>query len=287
MLTLFSTPRPFKGPFDRIQRNSIESWKAVCPGCQIILFEDEDGTTSRVAEELCVECVKDRQSSEFGTPLLSSLFDIAKEKSKYEIIVQISTDIILTDNFLPSVKMALESIGNKPFLIAGRRWDLNFEEKIDFTQKDWQIKIMNLIKEKGSLHAPSAMDYWVLPRNMPLEFPKFIIGRPGTDSWLVYELRKRKIPVINSTKAITAIHQNHNYPQKSKPFFAVEKAYNLRLTGGFMNLLTLREADWILTKKGLEKPKFPQRIFSDLALCYLWRFLILIKRKIDILLNRW
>ncbi len=287
MLTLFSTPRPFKGSFNRIQRNSIESWKAVCPDCQIILFEDEDGTTSKIAEELRVECVKNRESSKFGTPLLSSLFDIAKEKSKHEIIVQISTDIILTNDFLPSVKKVVEAMGDKPFLMAGRRRDLNFEEKIDFTQKDWQIKIINLAEKKGRLHAPSAMDYWVLPRNMPLEFPKFIIGRPGTDSWLVYELRKRKISVINSTEAISAIHQNHNYPQKGKPFFAVEKAYNLKLAGGFMNLLTLREADWILTKNGLEKPKFPQRIFSELALYYPWRLLILIKRKIDILLNRW
>jgi hypothetical protein len=287
MLTLFSTPRPFKGPFDRIQRNAIKSWKAVCPNCQIILFEDEEGTTSKVAEELQVLCIKDRQSSEFGTPLLSSLFTKAKEFAENKIIVQISTDMILTDKFLPAVERIVKMMDGKPFLMAGRRWDLDFNDEIDFTKKDWQVKLMEQVGKNGKLHGHSAMDYWVMPCNLPIEFPPFVIGRPGTDSWLVYKLRSMKIPVIDSTNVIDIIHQNHNYPQKSNPFFAVEKANNMELAGGFMNMLTLREANWLFTEKGLIKPKFPERIFSELALFYPWRLLLLIKRKIDILLKRW
>jgi len=52
MITLFSSPRPFRGHFDIIQRNAILSWKSVMPGCEIILFEDEEGTTKKVAEAL-------------------------------------------------------------------------------------------------------------------------------------------------------------------------------------------------------------------------------------------
>ncbi len=285
MITFFSNPRPFKDPFDQIQRNAIQSWKRVCPDCQIILFEDEEGTTFKAAEEIGVQFVKDRQTSQFGTPMLNSSFKKAKEMYNSEVIVQISTDIILTDNFVPSVQRLLKIMKGKPFFMSGRRWDLDISEKIDFTQENWQKKIMGLAKKQGKLHGLSAMDYWVLSRNIPFEFPPFVIGRIGTDSWLVYKLRSMNIPVVDATEVIDIIHQSHPYPRKVEDSFIIEEKRNIRLAGGLTNLLTLREADWLLTKQGLIRPKFPRRIFSELALFYPWRILFLLKRKINRLLK--
>lgn len=288
MLTFFSNPRAFKGPFDRIQRNAVQSWKKMCPECQIILFDDEEHTTAHIARELGVEFISDRKISEFGTPMLDDSFQKVQSIARFNVIVQISTDIIITGNdFLASVKKVLALMAGKPFFIAGRRWDLDFEEAIDFSQKDWQVGLIKLAKEKGKLHGFSGMDYWVLPRNLPFTFPPFVIGRPGTDSWLVYKARSIHIPVIDATSSIMIIHQNHPYPRKREDSFIVEKEKNLRLAGGFINLLTLREADWLLTSKGLIKPLFPQRIFSELALFYPWRALVAVKRNIDRLLQKW
>ena len=44
MLTIFSSPRSFKGEFDLIQRNAIQSWRATLPDCEIILVGDDEGT---------------------------------------------------------------------------------------------------------------------------------------------------------------------------------------------------------------------------------------------------
>ena len=58
-------------------------------------------------------------------------------------------------------------------------------------------------------------------------------------------------------------------------------AENIEIAGGMMNMLTLRDADWVLGKKGLNRPEFPQRIFSLLSLCYPWKVLLSVKRKIQ------
>ncbi len=284
MITLFSTPRPFRGPFDIIQRNAIKSWINTCPDCNIILFEDEERTTSAVAQELGIECVTDANCDEFGTPLFDDVVKKTLKLSNSKIIIQINTDIILTDSFLGAINKVLDIMKGKPFFMSGRRWDLDVVDQLDFND-NWQEKIIEKAHSEGKLHALSGMDYWVLPANIPFIIPSFIVGRPGMDSWLVYKSRSLKIPVIDSTAVVDIIHQNHNYPQKKKYFFEIEKKRNVELSGGIMNMFTLREASLVLTEKGLENPKFPRIIFSKLALFYPWRFLLLIKRKIRYLIG--
>ncbi len=50
MLTLFSTPKPFRGHINIIQRNALESWRRLDPDAEIILFGDDEG-----AAEVCRE----------------------------------------------------------------------------------------------------------------------------------------------------------------------------------------------------------------------------------------
>src|SRR5437773_4050246 len=39
----------------------------------------------------------------------------------------------------------------------------------------------------------------------------FLIGRQGWDHWLTYFACKSKVPVIDATRTVVAIHQNHDY----------------------------------------------------------------------------
>lgn len=277
-ITIFSTPRPFRGPFDVIQKNSIRSWIKECPECEIILFEDEEHTTLKVAEELGVRCITGVVCNEFGTPLLNDVYKKVKEISNSKVIVHINTDIILLDGFLSSIKQVLEIMKDKPFFMSGRRWDLDLNQEIDFNQINWKNFIQQKLKKNGKLHGPAGMDYWILPINFPFEIPPFIIARPGMDSWLVYKSRTLKIPVIDSTDVINIVHQNHNYPKKKNAFYEVERKRNLKMAGGFMNVFTLREANFILKSQGLFKPKFPRKFFSDFATFYPWRVILLLKR---------
>ncbi|MCK4781648.1 hypothetical protein KAS79_01840 [Candidatus Parcubacteria bacterium] len=285
MLTIFSNPRPFQGPFDTIQRNAIKSWTLLRPKCEIILFEDEEGTTSRVAEEFGVQCRTDVACDEFGTPLLSDVFAKIRRTASNEIIAQVNADIILMSDFIKAIRDVKRLKASQPFFLTGRRWDLDIKEKINFNEIDWEKKLRQKIVKQGELHGFSGMDYWVFTRNLPINPPAFAVGRPGMDSWLIYKVRELKMPVIDATQVVDIIHQNHNYPQKKKHFFEIERKRNLKLAGGFSRLCTLRDADWILTPEGLKKPKFLRRIFSELSLFYPWRLFLLVKRKIQELLK--
>jgi hypothetical protein len=280
MITIFATPRPFVGPFDRIQRNGIKSWLALRPRCQIILFEDEEGTTKKVAGDLGVEYA-DGKRNEFGNLLLDSVFEEAAKRARGEVLAHIDADILVGSDFVRAVEGVKEKMGDKPFYMVGRRYDADIEDDLNFEDNQWEKWIKKIIEEKGKLHGLAGMDYWVFPKNFDFNPPSFVIGRPGMDSWLIGQARIRKIPVIDATLVVNIVHLNHNYPQQKKDFFSIETKRNLKLGGGYINMMTLRDADWILTKKGLQKPPFPRRIFSALSLFYPWRLLLAAKRKLQ------
>ena len=38
-----------------------------------------------------------------------------------------------------------------------------------------------------------------------------MIGRPGYDNWLIWYARRNFIPVIDLSKEVSVIHQNHHF----------------------------------------------------------------------------
>jgi len=133
------------------------------------------------------------------------------------------------------------------------------------------------------LHGFSGKDYFVFTRRS-VNMPAFAVGRPGWDDWLIYDRRIKGIPVIDATKAITVVHQKHDYTHSKfgelKKVGGPELKKNVELAGGLANMMTLRNADWMLDNTGLRRPKFPLRIYSVLSLCLPWRLLLGIIRRI-------
>lgn len=285
MITIFTIPKSFKGHINVIQRNAISSWLRLEPKPEIILLGDDQGV-KETAQEFGVKHIPNIKKNKFGTPLLSSAFNIVQKIAQNNILGYLNTDIILLSDFIPVIKQI-----NKPlFLLNGRRWDLDVKEEIDFNSSIWEREIGDRIKKEGKLHGYSGIDYFVFPKNLPHNLPDFAVGRVGWDNWLIYNIKKSKIPIIDATEVIKIIHQNHSFShsrfgdEKKKRVEGPELKKNLELAGSFSNMLTIREADWILTSQGLKKPEFPRIIFSQLALFYPWRLLLLIKRKLQNLL---
>jgi len=245
------------------------------------LFEDEEKTTSKVAEEFGIRCITDPVCNEFGTPLLDDVFGRVRKTAKNEIVAQVNMDIILMDDFLKAIQRIKSILGDKNFFMVGRRSDVDLEGEVDFTDPNWEQKIRDKILKEGKLHGSAGVDYWVFPKNFDFNPPPFIVGRPGMDSWLIFRARSLKVPVIDTTEVVTILHQNHSYPRKKSSFYPIEKERNLKLAGGFSQMATSRDADWILTQKGLEKPPFPRRIFSELTLFKPWRYSVGLKRQIQ------
>jgi hypothetical protein len=281
MITIFSNPRPFNGPFDLIQQNAIKSWKHLNSKVQIILFEDEEGTTKNIANEYNVDLVTKVYSNEFGTPLIPDVFNKAQQLAKYDIVAQVNADIILTSGFVEEICRVNKLMEEKPFLLVGRRWDLDVTALIEFDERgDWQQLLLDRLILEGKLHGMSGIDYWVFRRDYFFDPPPFVVGRPGFDSWLVHKARTNKIPVIDATDVITIIHQNHDYPLNRQKSFHIECERNFELVGGYWLSCSLIDANKLLVKKGIINPKFPRRIFSILSTNYMWRLILTVKRTI-------
>src|SRR3954451_15265372 len=102
VLTLFTVPKPFRGRIADIQRNAIESWRALDPDVQIILIGDEFGVLE-AALEAGVEHVGELAVNERGTPRLDSAFARVESAARHPLWCFVNADIVLLDDFLPAI----------------------------------------------------------------------------------------------------------------------------------------------------------------------------------------
>lgn len=271
LVTIFSTPRPFEREFDMLQRNALQSWTRLSPRCEILLFNDEKGTTAQVAAEYKLPCFEIGGRNEFGTPLLDSVFREVRSRAAGQILAHVNTDIILFDDFPARIAQVHAELAGRDFLMIGRRYDLEVSRRIDFTRGDWAGEVREDLRRRGCLHGLSGIDYWVFPARSRFDPPPFAIGRPGMDSWLVYRARMLGMPVVDATEGIQIIHQNHARPQSRTDTFQVEQARNRDLAGGFSCLMSLRDTTHRLTDRGLRPHPFPRSLLVRLAGLRAWR----------------
>lgn len=266
MLTIFSMPKPFQEHVGVIQTNAIRSWNLLRPKCEIILLGDEEGT-AEIASKLGIRHIPEVDCNEYGTPLVSSLFSIAENTAKYQMMCYINADIILMSDFLK----ALSQIRMDRFLMSGQRCDIDITELLDFDNPNWESHLRSMISKHGRLHPPSGVDYYVFPRGLYGEMPPFALGRTSYDNWLIYRARSLKVPVIDATQLVTSIHQNHERTYTSVALkgpegeadltTGVEAKRNIQLMGGIDHGLTLEYATLILTPRGLRPALTPRHLY--------------------------
>jgi hypothetical protein len=260
MLTIFTTPKPFQGHIDVIQRNALRSWTMLEPRPEIIVFGDEPGA-AEVSRGLGFRHEPAVVRNEHGTPLVNDLFARAEELGNHKVMAYVNADIILMSDFMTAV---MKLSRKRRFLMVGQRWDLDVTEPIEF-RGEWRMHLREKIAEVGQLHPSTGIDYFVFRRGLWGEIPPFAIGRTCWDNWFIYRARAQGAAVIDATKAVTAIHQNHDYSHlsvgTSDPWNGVEAAQNLELAGGYDKILTLEDANWLLTPDRLTRaPWTRQRI---------------------------
>lgn len=261
MLTLFTTPKPFRGPIATIQRNALGSWRLLHPACEVILFGDEAGT-GEVATEMGFRHVPQVVRSELGTPMLDAMFRTAQSLASHEYVAYVNADIILMSDFLRAVERIQRQW--ESFLMVGQRWDVNVAEELDFSLPDWEAPLRSRVTTAGRLHGHTGIDYFVFSRQYSHDMPPFAVGRPGWDNWFIYRARTLKIPVVDVTGTVMAVHQNHDfshYPKgTNRGGYDPEMQRNLRLAGGYPHVYTLRDADWVLTARELARAPFSPQV---------------------------
>jgi hypothetical protein len=143
------------------------------------------------------------------SPLLNDFFFQASQPTTYPILTYVNSDIILTSDFLPTVQQVVSQ--DHQFLIIGRRWNLDITEPVNFQNLNWEQNLHDRVHQAGTFSGVGALDYFVFPKPLFSQLPEFAMGRAGWDNSMVGEALKQKIPVINASQLITAIHQNHDY----------------------------------------------------------------------------
>ena len=219
LLTIFSAPKPFTNPhINIIQRNAIQSWTHLGPEVEVFLIGEEAGL-AEAAADYGVPLIKEVRRSETGTPLINSIFDLARQASHSPYLLFVNGDILLTSDILQATRQVAEALpSNNPaaaraerlFLMLGQRWDLEVTSLMDF-EADWEARLRAETQAHGKLHPPAGSDYFLFPRQAFSGIPDLAVGRAGWDNWMIYYASRQGWQVIDATPSVMIIHQNHDY----------------------------------------------------------------------------
>ena len=262
LITLFSAPKPFTDPhIARIQRNAIKSW-TLLPDVEVILLSEEMGL-AEAAKELGVEHIPNVARNESGVPLISSMFQLARENANSDLLCIINADMILMPDFVEAAKK-VKGLRSQ-FVLLSQRWDYDITQLIEFTE-GWQNRLRSSVLGQNKLHRPAGSDFFLFPLSSYHDIPNFTIGRAGWDNWMIYKARKEGRAVIDCTPSIMTVHQNHDYSHlpDGKPHYEhPETNENIRLAGGQANVrYTILDSTYQLANGKLTRPKMTSLRFT-------------------------
>src|SRR5512139_1677490 len=94
-LTVFSAPKPFTNPHIAvIQRNAVQSWLRLGAEVEALLVGQEPGM-AEVAAEYGIRLLTNVQRTDTGTPLVNSIFALARQASDSPFLAYVNGDILL------------------------------------------------------------------------------------------------------------------------------------------------------------------------------------------------
>lgn len=263
MLTLFTTAKPFRGHSAIIQRNALKSWIQRDPRPEVIILGDDEGSAN-VCVEFSFRHEPVVERTEFGAFRVDDIFRKAQAIASNPFVCYSNCDIVQTRDFWAAFDRVRKR--TSPFLLIGKRWDTDIAEPLDFSSPAWQDHLRSRALAQANRRR-FEVDYFLFPRGMYSDIPPFGLGRLHWDHWLVWKARSLRVPVIDASYAITAIHQNHDYSHHSKGRHGVwqgpEPERNWQLAGNGRNLSTFEDATHLLTRSGLLLPTPWRKNFHD------------------------
>jgi hypothetical protein len=255
MLTFFTTPKPFAGHIGVIQHNAIRSWQCLHPEVEVILFGNEEGAEAS-CRELGIRHIPDVRRNPYGTKYLAGIFDRAQELATHDILCYLNCDMLLMSDF----QRAVLSVSNlkKDSLLAGRRWDVDIQIPLDFQRAGWEEAVRYLALQTNRQRPAQWIDYFVFSKGLYYQkIPEFVIGRPGWDNWLIWFALFSGVPVVDLSKDVCAVHQNHDYsyhPEGEQGVWQGEEAQeNYRLLENGRKFRTLESAVYVLESGQLRR----------------------------------
>ncbi|CAN8062254.1 unnamed protein product [Agarophyton chilense] len=212
-IEIFSAPKPFVGEDRNVNLRAIRSWQRLTPRPKITLLGHELGY-DQVATEYGLNIRSDVDQNFLGVPLFNSMFHIANS-SKADVTVIINGDIILTNDFISTMKKVRSRF--KDYLMVSARYDLEkLPHEINEENDSYEEKLREYSLNHGKLHTYGGMDLWAWnPDGPPLfdvQMPPFIFGRGKYDNWLTHEtIATGRRHVIDASESVMSVHIRHDH----------------------------------------------------------------------------
>ena len=263
MYILFCCPLPFENKYiTMIQTNALLSWKKLNFFDKIIITGNENGVKDFCLEHNFIH-EPNLEVSEYNTPLISSIFEkgISHSHSDTDILMYINCDIILLSNFSNKLINIISKIKNEDLingiLIVGQKinwWNIY---KIEYTDINYENKLIDSINKESEIHGESGIDYWIFTRNTyKNNIPPFLIGKWLFDGCLVHLAIKTNKLTIDATNEIQIIHQD-----------ARKLNYNTQYSKSSSSIILKKENQLIERKKNEEIANQYKLTFYNINYC--------------------
>ena len=251
MLTFFTTAKPFQELTAIHQRNALKSWKNLAPGVEVIVFGNDAGVAEACAE-LGLRHESHMELHGSGMKYLDYMFRRAQEIAGNDYLCYSNCDIIQMSAFRKAIEKSLA--WRTQFLLVARRWDTDVNAPISFEKPGWEDRLRELAVKTGKQQIPDFIDFFVFPRGLYNEVPPLLVGRSYWDHWLVWKALSSEVPVVDASRFVVAVHQNHEYgyhPQGKQGTSEDDLARrNVELAGNGKHLRSIPDATHAMTRKG-------------------------------------
>ena len=245
-VSIFCIPKPFSGHTGLIQRNAIGSWLNLGPRVEVLIGGDDEGVAD-AARELGAEHLGKLDRSPQGTPRLDHLFEQAHARATGDLMMYVNADILLFPDLLAAVDQ-LQQSGATDYLAIGRRIDLDVEQPLSYADPRWMSEFLTQATRRGKVAPAVCKDYFLFPRTLYRELPEFLVGRGNWDNWMVHQAKWSRVPVIDVTRLVSAIHQNHDYGHlkrgRLEAYVTGDEARHNERVGGGKHVVSGATADW-------------------------------------------
>lgn len=247
MITFLASPKPFHGTAKEQQYRAIRSWRSTGKDVEVILYGDSAGI-DEAGDDLGVRIVKRIACAASGIPYFGAIVEHAAAHARHDLQVYLNCDILLYDTIA-----AIRHIPFARFLASGQRIDLA-EGVLPATGGTAAVRGLSALAATGhaKLHPTCGMDYFAFRRGTWGRLPPIVIGRGAYDNALMAYAMRRRIPIVDATLSVLALHQFHDYSHQSggqaTVFRGDDARQNSRQAGGRHSTPTIADAAYVLRR---------------------------------------
>jgi hypothetical protein len=211
--------KPFRGEFARIQMNAVRSWLALEPVPEVLVFGN-DGGVADVCAQFGLRHIPNVRVAPSGAPYIDDLFAEAQRLASRDLLCYVNADVILLSRFVWAVDAVYSRLGQAIVVCTPVNTRLTLE--LDTTDPSWGGRL-----RKEARQEPSSVgaDIFLFPRGFDWNLPGMVVGRWWWDNALLWRACTARIPAVDVSAALVAIHQDHLSTTHPSPHSQASRAH--------------------------------------------------------------